>query len=338
MKNFQSRLGDNKNWRKTTYDCAVDNKLFAVFRRQKAVVEALEQNNHIVGLEHIHFFRRNKDHLVSKLLPKIQGSELVGAPLRTITFNTGDLTLCLNPTTLRYAKNWANILDIFGSNKILERTNIVEIGAGYGGEAKVFFDLISGLNISRTNLTYTIFDLPSSRGLIKKFLYCFGYRVTFCSLAKSNKKFKTENPTLVISNAAICEMHGELLARYLNEVVLKADMGYFMVNFNQTSRPYPGGFSNDDFFKFLEKSGKKPRYLNSGCFLSSLDEHSSGHKLIVFNADDQKILRAQKLRKKPSFLIRLIHILYELNLRGSPKTMTKIVWTKARLLFQFGQH
>jgi hypothetical protein len=307
-----SVLGSNKNWVQLTN--SIGKKMggvgFKRFRSHPVILYGVEGSNYISSFDNIFFFRNNPQHIITKLLKKISLSDTVGAPSNIFTFYVNNEKVTINPTTLRYAKNWANILDCFNLNINSLKLTISEIGAGYGGEAKVFFDLWHKYN-NKKFVSYEIYDLKSSTQLIAKFLKEFNYSVKFKYLNDSKHyKIKADNKKLVISNGALSEMWGDLLNSYLKEVVYKADYGYFIVNFDTHSRPY-GGISNQDFFDLLKKNGKNPIWLEVDNFLTSFDKGFS--KLIIFGAKINHVNLAKKIRKKPSFLYQIFSKIVQLN-------------------------
>ena len=124
----------------------------------------------------------------------------------------------ISPTTLRYI---AVALDINKEMDIKRIHKIVEIGAGYGGQAAILDKFIP-------NLEYFIFDLPLVQKLIDKYLSSLGMRnFTHLSLADSmeNREFD-----LVISNYAFSELPRNLQIEYLERVLLKSKNGYLIMN------------------------------------------------------------------------------------------------------------
>jgi hypothetical protein len=310
----KSALGSMQEWRDFCESNAdVANKSYETFRRHPVMMNGVEGTNLISSFQNIEFFRENKTHIVSQLLSKISLSDCIGSPINTFTFVCNDEKLTLNPTTLRYAKNWANLIDLLLGNSDFESLHISEIGAGYGGDAKVFFDLYSSAALTQKLVEYSVYDLASSVGLIKRFLSEFGYQVSFKNV--DDNPIKQNCKHLVISNGALSEMRGELLDAYLKNVVLKADYGYFIVNFDTHSKPYEGGISNEEFFKVLSEAGKNPIWLDEVKFLTRFDK--GGSKLIVFGTDQKRVNEAEKRRSSSisnSILARFVQLYSERNL------------------------
>ena len=205
--------------------------------------------------------------------------------LRAIRFSsktptTSNRSVVLHQRTVRYANNAANCIDLFGPKILSDEFQIYEIGAGYGGECKIFNDYATTL-YSRSLRNWTTFDLPSSYGLIRKFLSQFGYQME----AESLEAFVAPNrPSLVMSNAALSEMRGSLLETYMERVVRPASHGYFITNFDTHSKPY-GGWSTEEFLRALHRMGKgDARELHTISYLSHFDK-CVGSRLIVFGTN-----------------------------------------------------
>lgn len=174
------------------------------------------------------------------VLPLLQLSDAVGLPSNLISFDAVGNSFSLSATTIRYANNAINILNLFGLEMF--RGGIIhDVGGGYGGEATVFNHFSKSLlNLDLADRWY-IYDLPSSYALIDKFCHQFGYLVTI----KNNTEAVGEID-LVISNGALSEMWGDTLDKYIENVVAPARCGYFMTNFESHSLPN-GGISTTQF-------------------------------------------------------------------------------------------
>ena len=121
-----------------------------------------------------------------------------GSPEKINTNNFGEVC----PQTMRYIYTLGELTELFGD---LENLNILEIGGGYGGQAKVILSLF---NIS----SYTVIDLKEACSLQKKYLseynnvhFVDGKDIDYESI---NRKFD-----LVISN------YSYLKKTYLNTTI-----------------------------------------------------------------------------------------------------------------------
>ena len=242
-----------------------DDVFFRRFRSDQAFLDVVEGTPETGGIWNLK--RLLKDDLFRKALPLIQQSDHVGSPLRRISFGS----YSLSPTTIRYANNAANCFRFFPS-----LSTVYEIGAGYGGDCKIFNDFAK---VSGRTIDWSIFDLPTSQRVIEKFLAQFGYSARFHSL----DSFMFRGPALIISNGALSEMRGSLLERYIEKVVAPCQFGYFITNFDTHSKPF-GGWSTDEFLTALNRIGKSPRELHTESYLSYFDKQA-GSRLIVFGTD-----------------------------------------------------
>jgi putative sugar O-methyltransferase len=202
----------------TFYEKAVENILaseshFKRFRRKYNYREILEHVDFKLGQKY--FFR------IKQLDPKMRTAQLgltrndlVGSP-RSYKYPHFEK---ISPTTLRYI---SVALDIQNEIDIKRIHKIVEIGAGYGGQAAILDRFIP-------NLEYFIFDLPLVQKLIDKYLSSLGMRnFTHMSLADS---IPSREFDLVISNYAFSELPRNLQIEYLEKVLLKSKNGYLIMN------------------------------------------------------------------------------------------------------------
>jgi putative sugar O-methyltransferase len=202
----------------TFYEEAVENILssesqFKRFRRKYDYREILEHVDFELGKE---YFLRIKE-LDPQLKTAKKGfnrNDSIGSP-RSYHYPHFEM---ISPTTLRYI---AVALEIEKEIDLQNTHKIVEIGAGYGGQAAILDKLIP-------NLEYFIFDLPLVQKLIGKYLSSLGMRnFTHMSLedTTTNREFD-----LVISNYAFSELPKNLQIEYLEKVLLKSKNGYLIMN------------------------------------------------------------------------------------------------------------
>lgn len=300
----ESVTANLNGWINSTILASDDNEFFRHFRRSEDFMRVIEGSPKVAGIWNLHRLLKNNNFIST--LPLLQLSESVGLPVNLIDFEVNSINYSLNPTTIRYANNVCNYIDIFGEG-ILSDFELYEIGGGYGGECKVFNDFAISMNYRDLSDHYYIFDLKSSLGLIQKFLLCFGYSAQFpelqgLTIVKSN--------VLVISNGAISEMRGKLLDDYIEFVVSRAGYGYFMTNFESHSAPY-GGLTTAQFIDRLKGVGKTDVVeLSSSKYLSYFD-HQAGTRLIVFGGKFPASV--SETRSSDILKIRLLKNLLRLN-------------------------
>lgn len=279
------------DWISGCTDAARDDDFFKRFRKSSIFLDVVEGTPKSAGYYNLAKLKNNSDFIAS--LPKLELSETIGLPLNIIDFKIEKINYSLNPTTIRYANNCCNYINLFG-RKIFDNF-IYEIGGGYGGECKVMNDYHLSLERGNKITSYHIFDLKSSHALIQKYLHQFGYRVNFLDIEVVPT---IETKSLVISNGAISEMRGELLDTYIDLVVKPAAHGYFITNFESHSKPY-GGMTTDQFISRLKAVGKfDVKELSAKKYLSYFD-YQAGTRLIVFGAkiDNSNQLKSTQIMK-----------------------------------------
>jgi hypothetical protein len=252
---------------------------FLVFRKSPTFLRVVEGSPRVAGYWNLKRLLDNE--IFVRALPLLQLSDAVGLPSDLISFDAAGESFNLSATTIRYANNAINVLDLFGL-EVFRGGIIHEVGGGYGGEATVFNHFSKSLlNLDLADRWF-IYDLPSSYALINKFCHEFGYRVTI-----KNDMEAVGHIDLVISNGALSEMWGDTLDNYIRNVVAPARCGYFMTNFESHSLPN-GGISTTQFVQKLRDLGKDDvQILSTKNYLSKFDVEA-GTVLIVFGAANHR--------------------------------------------------
>ena len=269
---------------------ANDDSYFNIFRSTPTFRRVVEGTTYLDGLS---LLRRNlRRPLFGLLIEEIVKSELYGSPQDLVELHLRGSTYLLSPTTLRYVNNTLNMLEMFGPKVF--NLHVIEIGAGYGGEQKIFIDFARHDSIDHLP-DYQIYDLPTSIPLIKKYLGLYGLNPEIRNYETLENSIRLpsgvsdEEGTLVISNGALSEMRGKVLDVYLENIVRKATHGYFITNFETHSKPFPGGISTSEFVKRLSSFGKDVKVLSASKYLSPGDA-ASGSKLIVFGELEKSLI------------------------------------------------
>ena len=284
------------DWEFNTLRAANDSDYFHMFRSTPTFRRVVEGTTYLDGLM---LLKRNlRRPLFGLVIQEIAKSEFYGSPHDLVELHYRGSTYLLSPTTLRYVNNTLNMYEIFGPN--IFNLHIIEVGAGYGGEQKIFFDFAR--HISTDHLpSYQIYDLPTSIPLIEKYLALYGLKpqIGNYEVLENSSIFLTEisgeENILVISNGALSEMRGKVLDVYLETIVRKAKYGYFITNFETHSKPFPGGISTSEFVKRLSDFGKDVKVMSASKYLSPGDA-ASGSRLIVFGD-----LRLDRIIQNSSF-------------------------------------
>lgn len=123
-----------------------------------------------------------------------------------------------SPTTLRYVKVLSDLISLFGD---VDALNIIEIGAGYGGQCFI-------TNTVCHPESYTLIDLVPCLRLQEKYLSEHRVeRVVFLDPAELSS---AKHCDLVISNYAFSECVRDVQNTYLQNVLLHAPRGYLTCN------------------------------------------------------------------------------------------------------------
>lgn len=122
-------------------------------------------------------------------------------------------TFNINPTTLRYSYVALEIKKLFSS---FDNFDYIEIGGGYGGQARIAQSLF-GFNYIK------LLDLPDPLKLQKKFLSKFN--ITPETLLVTDE-FEVKKNSLAVSNYAWCELDEKYRSMYLEKVISKCDCFY----------------------------------------------------------------------------------------------------------------
>ena len=195
---------------------------FARFRRVYNYREILEHVSRIQGLAYLDKINALGGLKESKWT-QIKRNDLVGNP-RLYKYSEIGKT---SPTTIRYVSVAKEIESCFDMEKIKQ---VVEIGAGYGGQCAV-------LGTLHANLRFTLIDLPDVLMLVTKFLTNIG--VDNPIETKTLSELEDKSYDLLISNYAFSEMPRSLQLEFVDRVLLKSQRGFMIMNSgreNNTSR------------------------------------------------------------------------------------------------------
>lgn len=187
---------------------------FGQFRRKNSYREILEHLNFRQGSKYLHSIQELQNKLGLDLnWEELRRNDEVGNPIKYKFSEAGKIS----PTTLRYVNVGLQIQELFGASL----NSLVEVGAGYGGQARILDEL---LKISK----YTIFDLPEVNELIAKYLshYKLDLNLEFDDVLKvTGKKWD-----LAISNYAFSELPKELQIKYVKDIFLNSRRGFVIMN------------------------------------------------------------------------------------------------------------
>lgn len=194
------------------YEAAENEEVFKTFKRHPDFIPILEHVTFEQGLGYIEEIK--KGNLLNHIKDFVT-NDLIGKPR---TYFYPELEIEISPTTLRYIKVLADLINLFGNLDIL---NIIEIGCGYGGQCKIINDIAKPRS-------YTIVDLPGVLRLSKKYLRLQDIENVISRYIDNDDKIHYD---LCISNYAFSEISRNYQDFYAEIIIKNSDMGYITCNF-----------------------------------------------------------------------------------------------------------
>lgn len=207
---MSTSTSDNNIYPKFCEHAATDENVFKTFRTSSEYNVILEHVTEHEGLHYYHQITANKK--ILSILEKFKVNDIHGSP-NISNYEFGSYS----PTTLRYAKVLSDLSQIN-----LEGIDIVEIGAGYGGQYTV-------LRQYATPKSYTFIDLPEVLKLQKKYIESNNLddiELNFYSYTSLPKI----SADLVISNYALSECIKSIQDLYIEKVINNCKKGYITHN------------------------------------------------------------------------------------------------------------
>ena len=225
-------------------DCvfaAASEKAFKTFRRKPAYHTVVEGVPKELGRKYVIYVKEKYPYLL-QYIDKFATNDKIGSP---VLYYYDEIKREISSVTCRYIKILGDLIKFFGS---FEDMDIVEVGAGYGGQCKIIYDYCKPRS-------YTIIDLPEANKLTKKYLKRFGI---------TDVKFKTpgselnEKYSLCISNYAFAEFDRVYQDLYVEKIIKNTDKGYMICNFfgEYEIKERPNGLTETEIKK-LKSSGER---------------------------------------------------------------------------------
>jgi putative sugar O-methyltransferase len=212
---------------------------FKKFRRIYDYREILEHVSRGQGFKYLEKLERSSD-ITDSFSELVLRNDSIGKP-RVYKYYEG---FHASPTTLRYISVGLEIRNIFGKELA---GRFAEIGAGYGGQCSVLFELF---DVDE----YLVYDLPIVQQLISKYLS--GIECLKNVKMSQPHKISTEPIDFLVSNYAFSELPRAIQLDYLDKVISRASNGYMIMNsgvHNETGRSL-GKLSYKEIQKFLPNS------------------------------------------------------------------------------------
>ena len=206
-----SMTGKSAPYREVCRNAALDDLVFQNFRSIEAYFNAVECGQ---GGEFADYIRNYGTSKTLLLMPQFRRLDLYGNPIRNKIQEFG----LFSGTTLRYILFADHISRLFDLPK---NYTVVEIGAGFGGQAYILSKL---LPFSQ----YYIYDLPEVEMLINKMMSTLSVHNVTC--LDAYVELPVDSIDLFISNYALSECDRETQLNYFKRVVEKTKRGYMLYN------------------------------------------------------------------------------------------------------------
>ncbi len=232
----KSTTGNSVPYREVCRNAAQDDVIFQNFRSIEAYFNAVECGQ---GGEFADYIRRHATSKTLSLIPQFIELDQYGNPVRNMIQGFG----LFSGTTLRYVLFADHISRLFDLPKDY---TVVEIGAGFGGQAYVLSKLLPYDQ-------YYIYDLPEVEMLIEKMMSALSVRNIQC--LDAHVELPVDSVDLFISNYALTECDRDTQLDYFKRVVVKAKRGYML--FNDTN--IFDHLSSSEFIELLQANGIHPK-------------------------------------------------------------------------------
>jgi putative sugar O-methyltransferase len=209
--------------------------IFSNFRQNAIYREILEHVDEKTGQLYLYEIEKINKELL-KSIDKIKENDIYGNPDIYEYEHIGKIC----PSTLRYTKVLADLLNIFNS---LDELKIVEIGVGYGGQCRI-------INSTCKPKEYKLIDIKPA--LLLAQCYLDGYILPSVMKYKTMNELYKENYDLIISNYAFTELRREIQDVYLEKVILNSKCGY--ITYNEITPDEFRAYKKDELIRIIPNS------------------------------------------------------------------------------------
>ena len=248
---LKSSLSDNDKYPNFCLKAANDLRVFANFRQNKIYRKILEHVDSKTGQLYLDEIINTRPDLIAEI-GKIKANDLYGNPSLFDYKNIGKIC----PSTLRYAKVYADLLNHFGR---LDGLRIAEIGVGYGGQCRM-------INALAKPEEYTLVDIKPA--LLLAQTYLDGYILSSVARYKTMNELTKNTYDLVISNYAFTELRREIQDVYLDKIILNSKHGY--ITYNEITPAEFKSYKKDELIKILPNAtilDEKPLTFKGNCII-----------------------------------------------------------------------
>ena len=193
-------------------EASQDDNVFSTFKSNEHYTPILEHTWAELGQNHLINIQEHNPYLLTNY-PSFWDNDQYGTPRA----HEYDFKTC-SPTTIQYISVLSNLIDHLGS---LKGFTIAEIGAGYGGQAKIITDVFKVQK-------YFLIDLPEVTLLQDR--YIKELKIPNTKTFTHETYPKNGEYDLVISNYALTEVLEPLQSEYVDNILMKSKHGYITCN------------------------------------------------------------------------------------------------------------
>jgi hypothetical protein len=194
---------------------AADQSVFASFRQEPVYIAMLEHVTVDQGADYLRIIERDNPSLLNERLEVFRANDRLGSPTTYEYPRIGHIS----PVTLRYLKVVSDIQRLFGD---LHGKRIVEVGVGYGGQARLLMEQWSVQS-------YTLIDLMQVLQLARRYIGALGTYPSAKFVPPA--KVRATDYDLFISNYAFSELRRGIQLTYAKSLIATSRRGYLTCNF-----------------------------------------------------------------------------------------------------------
>jgi SAM-dependent methyltransferase len=204
-------------------ECAIivdDEELFKIFKQNPTFCSIIGNDVRSKDISDKLYNRVRQTEIYSDI-EKYRTNDIIGTP---VLYNYSDIGL-ISPGTLYFMDVLNDIKNKFGN---IHDFNILEIGSGYGGQAKILLDY--GVK------SYTCIDVNEPLNLCRKYLSNFKYTNVDFMVTEAVEYNTFDQYDLVISNWCLSEFDIEGIQYYISKIINFIPNGYFLMNIWDSER------------------------------------------------------------------------------------------------------
>lgn len=222
-----------KSWHATANRISESKTVFdSEWRNHRAIKEMLEHVTPEFAVQYLTRIGKEYPAIIPLLQSTCQINDSIGGP--ELCDLGSSLVAC--PTTVRYVYHACVVLTAI--KKLKREINLVEVGCGYGGLAKVIDTLAPAFDVKIGS--YCLYDLPHVQKLQKRYLTAldFSIDIQFGDCMDFGAGLPAGN-WFLISAYGIGEFDAEIADTYLSTICPKTVGGFIVWNSSRASKALP---------------------------------------------------------------------------------------------------